>query len=108
MKREQTIESPKGAKLYPEQKSRMVVMGELDFFMNDRMKVLQIIYQHQISVEGNSFCPLNQQEIADLVPCSKLKANQIIRELIDAGYVEMIRSRGRYIVTEKGNIVLEI
>ena len=44
----------------------------------------------------------------DLVPCSKLKANQIIRELIDAGYVEMIRSRGRYIVTEKGNIVLEI
>ena len=27
-------------------------MGELDFFMNDRMKVLQIIYQHQISVEG--------------------------------------------------------
>ena len=82
-------------------------MGELDFFMNDRMKVLQIIYQHQISVEGNSFCPLNQQEIADLVPCSKLKANQIIRELIDAGYVEMIRSRGRYIVTEKGNIVLE-
>ena len=86
----------------------MVVIGELDFFMNDRMKVLQIIYQHQISVEGNSFCPLNQQEIADLVPCSKLKANQIIRELIDAGYVEMIRSRGRYIVTEKGNIVLEI
>ncbi len=87
----------------------MVGMGELDFFMNDRMKVLQIIYQHQISVEGNSFCPLNQQEIADLVPCSKLKANQIIRELIDAGYVEMIRSRGRYILTEKAeNTLLEV
>lgn len=81
-------------------------MGELDFFMNDRMKVLQIIYQHQISVEGNSFCPLNQQEIADLVPCSKLKANQIIRELIDAGYIKMIRSRGRYIVTEKAENTL--
>lgn len=87
----------------------MVGMGELDFFINDRMKVLQIIYQHQISVEGNSFCPLNQQEIADLVPCSKLKANQIIRELIDAGYVEMIRSRGRYILTEKAeNTLLEV
>ena len=87
----------------------MVGMGELDFFINDRMKVLQIIYQHQISVEGNSFCPLNQQEIADLVPCSKLKANQIIRELIDAGYVEMIRSRGRYILTEKAeNTLLEL
>lgn len=78
-------------------------MGELEFFMNGRMKVLQIIYQHQINVEGNRFCPLNQQEIAELVPCSKLKANQIIRELIDEGYIEMIRSRGRYTVTEKGN-----
>lgn len=84
-------------------------MEELEFFMNDRMKVLQIINQYQIHVKGNRFCPLNQQEIADLVPCSKLKANQIIRELIDVGYVEMIRSRGRYIVTEKGNnIMIEI
>ncbi|MBQ1193268.1 MAG: nucleotidyl transferase [Lachnospiraceae bacterium] len=81
-------------------------MRELEFFMNDRMKVLQIINQHQICVEGKSFCPLNQQEIADLVPCSKLKANQIIRELIDAGYLEMIRSRGRYIVTEKAENTL--
>ncbi len=81
-------------------------MTELDFFMNDRMKVLQIIYRHQICLEDNRFCPLNQQEIADLVPCSKLKANQIIRELIDAGYIEMIRSRGRYIVTEKAENAL--
>lgn len=81
-------------------------MGELEFFLNDRMKVLQIIYQHQICVEGNNFCSLNQQKIADLVPCSKLKANQIIRELIDAGYIEMIRSRGGYIVTEKAENTL--
>ena len=51
-------------------------MGELDFFMNDRMKVLQIIYQHQISVEGNSFCPLNQQEIADLVSLKQIRLSE--------------------------------
>ncbi len=65
---------------------RNVYMIERDFFMNDRMKVLQIINEHQICMEENRFCPLNQQEIADLVPCSKLKANQIIRELINEGY----------------------
>lgn len=81
-------------------------MRELEFFMNDRMKVLQIINKHQICVEGNSFCPLNQKEIADLVPCSKFKANQIIKELIDEGYIKMIRSRGRYVVTEKAVEVL--
>ena len=33
-------------------------MEELEFFMNDRMKVLQIINQHQICVYGNSFVHL--------------------------------------------------
>ncbi len=84
-------------------------MAELDFFMNDRMKVLQIINEHQICMEENSFCPLNQQEIANLVPCSKLKANQIIRDLINEGYVDMMRSRGRYVVTQKAEkILLEV
>jgi hypothetical protein len=36
------------------------------------------------------------------VPCGKLKANQLINELIDEGYIEMMRSKGRYIITEKG------
>ncbi len=84
-------------------------MSEWDFFMNDRMKVLLIINEHQIFIEENSFCPLNQQEIADLVPCSKLKANQIIRDLINEGYVDMMRSRGRYVVTQKAEkILLEV
>lgn len=81
-------------------------MSEWGFFMNDRMKVLLIINEHQIFIEENSFCPLNQQEIADLVPCSKLKANQIIRDLINEGYADMIRSRGRYVITEKANSIL--
>ena len=51
-------------------------------------------------MEGNSFCPLNQQEIADLVPCSKLKANQIIRELIDAVNVD------ESLLDEKGTLHL--
>ncbi len=77
--------------------------------MNDRMKVLLIINEYQIFIEENSFCPLNQQEIADLVPCSKLKANQIIRDLINEGYVDMMRSRGRYVVTQKAEkILLEV
>ena len=82
-------------------------MRELDFFMNDRMKVLQIINQHQICVEGNSFCPLNQQEIASLAHCGKLKANQIIKELIEEGYLEMIHAKGRYLITAKGYVLLE-
>lgn len=67
----------------------------MSFFMNDRMRILQMINEHQICTEENGFCPLNQREIADLVPCSKRKVHQMIRALINEGYIDMMRSRGR-------------
>lgn len=84
-------------------------MIELDFFINSRMKVLLIISDHYIKTENNSFCPLNQQEIANLVPCSKLKVNQILKELIEEGYVQMLRSKGRYALSKKSiNIINKV
>jgi predicted transcriptional regulator len=70
------------------------------------MKVLLIIKEHQIEIDEMMVCPLNQQEIANLVPCGKLKVNQMIKELIDDEYVEMMRQKGRYIITEKGQELL--
>ena len=77
-------------------------MNEVLGFINDKMKVLLILREHQVEIDGIKLCPLNQQEIANHVPCGKLKANQLINELIDDGYIEMKRSKGRYIITEKG------
>ena len=77
-------------------------MNEVLGFINDNMKVLLILREHQVEIEGIKLCPQNQQEIANHVPCGKLKANQLINELIDDGYIEMKRSKGRYIITEKG------
>lgn len=77
-------------------------MNEVLGFINDKMKVLLVLKEHQVEIEGIKLCPLNQQEIANHVPCGKLKANQFINELIDDGYIEMMRSKGRYIITEKG------
>ena len=77
-------------------------MNEVLGFVNEKMKVLLILKEHQIEIDGTSVCPLNQQEIAKQVPCGKLKANQLINELIDEGYVEMMRLKGRYTITEKG------
>lgn len=77
-------------------------MNEVLGFINDKMKVLLILKEHQVEIERTKLCPLNQQEIANHVPCGKLKANQLINELIDEGYIEMMRSKGRYIITEKG------
>jgi predicted transcriptional regulator len=81
-------------------------MKEVLGFINEKMKVLLIIKKHQIEIDEMMVCPLNQQEIANLVPCGKLKVNQMIKELIDDEYVEMMRQKGRYIITEKGQELL--
>ena len=81
-------------------------MKGLTNFFNDKMKVLIIINDHMMKMDGDEFCPLNQQEIASLVPCGKVKANQIINELIKEGYIETLRIKGRYCLTSEGKEIL--
>ena len=76
-------------------------------FINERAKVLLIINENQLKTEGKSICSLNQQEIAGLVPCGKPKVNQIIKELIQEGYIEMVHAKGHYFITAKGHKLLE-
>ena len=82
-------------------------MNEVLSFVNEKMKVLLVVKEHLLEIDGMMVCPLSQQEIATQVPCGKLKVNQIIKELIDDGYLEMIRVKGRYIITEKGHVLLK-
>ena len=70
-------------------------------------EVLNFISENQLEIKGKNICPLNQQEIASLAHCGKLKANQIIKELIEEGYLEMIHAKGRYLITAKGYVLLE-
>lgn len=82
-------------------------MNEVLGFVNEKMKILLIFKENQLEIEGKSICPLNQQEIAGLVHCGKQKVNQIIKELIEDGYVKMIHAKGRYYITAKGYEILE-
>lgn len=82
-------------------------MNEVLDFVNEKMKVLLIFKENQLEIEGRNICPLNQQEIASLVHCGKLKVNRIIKELIKDGYVEMVHAKGRYFITTKGYELLK-
>ncbi len=82
-------------------------MGEVLNFVNEKTKVLLIFKENQLEIEGKCICPLKQQKIASLVPCGKLKVNQIIKNLIEEGYVEMVHAKGRYFITSKGYELLE-
>ena len=60
----------------------------IDFFANERYKVLMCLYERQIEVNGKIYAPLSQEEIS-----KELKKEKYI--------VQQNRTRGKYTLTDK-------
>ena len=76
----------------------------IEFFTNDRFKILFCMAERQIDVAGDIFVPLSQQQIADITEISKKTVNVIIKELKENGYIEYQgTTRGKYFLTNKAN-----
>lgn len=80
----------------------------LEAFVNDKFKVLSILYSHRIEVNGDSYTSLSQQEIANLINFSKQKTNRLVRELMEEGFIDSYQNlRGKYVVKPKGIKVIK-
>jgi biotin operon repressor len=79
----------------------------IEFFTNNRYKILSFMASCQIHVNGNKIVPLSQQQIAVEVGLSKKKVNSIIAELKSAGYVcQQSPTRGKYVLTPYADNIL--
>jgi DNA-binding IclR family transcriptional regulator len=79
---------------------------EIEYFGNDRYKVLACMSKRQISVKDKIVVKLSQQEIAEIVQLSKAKVNGIITKLKADGYITQESPRGKYSLTEKATKAL--
>lgn len=76
--------------------------SNVEFFLNDKYIVLRTLYEHQIDINGTLICPITQQELADIIGCSKAKINSILNELMKNELVQMYNNtKGRYILSEE-------
>lgn len=73
----------------------------LDYFVNDKYKVLECMFKRQISANGEEIIKLSQQEIADILSFTKPKVNSIIAELKRDDYLIQHSTRGKYSLTSK-------
>lgn len=74
---------------------------DINYFGNDRYRVLACMRKSQVSVKNCAIVKLSQQEIADMVQLSKAKVNSIIAELKIDGYITQESPRGKYLLTPK-------
>ena len=73
----------------------------LDYFTNDKYKVLSCTAERQIPVNEEYIIKLSQQEISSIVGISKVKVNSIISELKKDGYLVSKNLKGKYQLTDK-------
>ncbi|WP_068268371.1 cyclic nucleotide-binding domain-containing protein [Caviibacter abscessus] len=84
-------------------------MYNLVMFTNDKYRLLKFLYDNQIQVKKDKYIPLSQQEIADMLHISKMKANGIIKELKLNDCIGVYKSiKGKYIITKKGLEIINI
>lgn len=79
----------------------------IEYFVNDKYRVLSCMAERQISVSGSMVIKLSQQEIADMVQLSKVKVNGIISELKADGFLIQKSTKGKYSLTDKAREMLE-
>ena len=87
----------------------MIILINLVDFTNDKYKLLKFLYDNQIEIKNNKYIALSQQEIANSLHFSKNKTNKIMQELKKDNFINTFNNtKGKYIVSDKGNKVVEI
>ncbi|MDR1091371.1 MAG: winged helix-turn-helix transcriptional regulator [Prevotella sp.] len=80
---------------------------DIEFFTNDRFKILSCMQQRQIDILGNQYVPLSQRQIAKITGIAYKTVNSIIKALCDNEYIiRQGTTRGQYSLTNKAISVL--
>lgn len=81
----------------------------IDFFTNDRYKILSCMSERQIDISGDQIVPLSQRQISSITGVAYKTVNGIIKELKANGYlIHQGTTRGKYMLTDKAKTELTI
>lgn len=64
-------------------------------------KVLEILYENQVTINDITFVPMNQADIGKAIGCDRTTINPIIKRLKDNEMLIKESGRGKYQLTEK-------
>ena len=81
----------------------------LDYFIDDKGKLLQYLLSISSISKGEYYFTQNQQEIANSIHFSKQKTNELMQQLQAEGFIELLaKTRGEYHLTKRAVKVLRL
>lgn len=76
-------------------------------FTTIHYKVLEVMYDNNVSITGKEYCPLGQGEIAEKLELSRPFVNKIFTELKNAGYISMV-TRGKWKLSDAASEMIRV
>lgn len=81
----------------------------LNYFANDKHKLLDYLYKNAYKRDVGLFYRGNQQRIADHIHFSKGKVNVLMQDLCKNNFIELKNKRmGLYEITDKASKVIKL
>ena len=78
-------------------------MNEL--FETNYYRLIKLINEHNVSISGQTFCPLSQSDISKALNISRPVTSRMLDELEVGGYIKKL-SRSKTQLTQKGMDVI--
>lgn len=78
----------------------------LNSLLNDSYWVLKIIYDKQLDINYEKYCPLSQEEIAKEMGVTRMTVSNIIKKLRENGLIIVENSR-RYKLTPEAEVIIK-
>ncbi len=65
----------------------IIIKTDIEKLVNDSYKVLALLYDNQITIRGETYCPLSQQEICESIGITRSTLNLLIKRLKEYGFI---------------------
>lgn len=82
----------------------------VDFVTNDYYKILSIIYDNQITVDNETYCPLSQEKIASIAGVSRNTIGTIVKRLKEENliYCKESETKKYFLYKEATDVIKKI
>lgn len=80
----------------------------IESITNNNYRVLKLLSDNQVELNGVKFTALTQAEIAELLGLSKVTINAIMKDLQEKDLVKpFLNRKGRYSLTDKATTIID-
>lgn len=83
----------------------IIIKQELESLIIDNYKVLSLLYDNQITIDGETYCNLTQIEMSNMLNITRMTLSKKLKELKDNNLI--IFEKQKYILTNRSIQIIE-